>query len=299
MFAKALRRLPEKPAIPHNYYELEDKFCEVKVKNFVIKTRYKELGIGKPLVLVHGLMTSSYSWRYNIQELSKHFRVIVPDLVGCGLTDKPIEYSYTPYGVAEFLHAFLGAIGVSSAYVVGNSLGGLYVLAWANKYPSDFLGLIVEHSPGFFQFRLFALKLLLKIKSLVSRAQRLIHQNRMGFVAMSMHYEKDGILSIEEVREYASLFEDMQGTQVFFKILKESLDTGEMRRVRKDLAKTNFNFPTRLVFAVDDKLVPPKFGKKFARLLGVPIIWVRESSHFIHVDQPQRFHELVLEVFSE
>lgn len=269
----------------------------MRVGNFIIKTRYKELGTGTPLILVHGLMTSSYSWRYNIETLSKKFRVIVPDLVGSGMSDKPVEYNYTPYGVAEFLHAFINSIGIKSAYVVGNSLGGLYVLAWVSKYPEDFLGFIIEHSPGFFQFRLFALKILLKIKSLVVRVQRLIHRNRMGFVAMGMHYEKDGILSIEEVKEYASLLENMQGTQAFFKILEKSLDVREMRRVRKELAETNFNFPSRLVFAVDDRLVPPKFGKKFARLLGIPIIWVKESSHFIHVDQPEKFHEIVLEVF--
>jgi len=297
MFDRVLRRLPERAVVSHNYYEIEDKFCDVRVGDFIVRTRYKELGNGKPLVLVHGLMTSSYSWRYNIQPLSERFRVVVPDLVGSGDTDKPLNFDYTPDALAEFLHAFVETAGLGPSYVVGNSLGGLYVLSWAARYRDDFLGLIVEHSPGFFQLRIALLGLLLKVKPLVLRAQRLIHRHRTGFVAVGMHYEREGILSLEEVREYASPFDDMAGVEVFFRILRGSLNLREMRRLRRVLAEMTFDFPSRLVFAVEDRLVPPKFGKKFARLLGVPIIWVRDSSHFIHVDQPDRFHEIVLEVF--
>ena len=297
MFMRALRRLPEKSIWPHDYYEIEDKFCDVEVDGFRIRARYKEAGAGAPLVLVHGLMTSSYSWRYNIGPLSKRFRVIAPDLVGAGRTDKPLDFDYSLRGFAGFLHSFVHAIGVAPAYVVGNSLGGLYTLSWAAGYPEDFSGLIVEHCPGFFQFRLLLLGWLLRFGPLVRRARALIHRNRMGFVATGMHYRRDGILSLEEVREYSSLFDSPDGVDVFFNILRQSLDLKRMKELRRTLAGVRFDFPVRLLFSTEDKLVPPKFGKKFARLLGIPIIWVRDSSHFIHVDQPDRFHEIVLEVF--
>ena len=46
-------------------------------------------GDGPPLLLVHGLMTAGYSWRYVLDGLGEHFTLVIPDLVGSGDSDKP------------------------------------------------------------------------------------------------------------------------------------------------------------------------------------------------------------------
>ena len=54
-----------------------------------IRQHYLEAGSGPPVVLLHGFPETSYAWRYQIPPLSRHYRVIAPDLRGYGETDKP------------------------------------------------------------------------------------------------------------------------------------------------------------------------------------------------------------------
>ncbi|MBX3252386.1 MAG: hypothetical protein KF901_34750, partial [Myxococcales bacterium] len=77
--------LPAKGPHPHPYYSIEDAFISVSFTDAVgdtrrIGVRHKVTGEGPPLVLVHGLMTSSYSWRYVLEALGRRYRVFAPDL---------------------------------------------------------------------------------------------------------------------------------------------------------------------------------------------------------------------------
>ncbi|MDP2993175.1 MAG: alpha/beta fold hydrolase [Deltaproteobacteria bacterium] len=60
-----------------------------------VNTHYIRKGNGKPLVLIHGIFSSSCVWRKNIDELSKHFDVIAVDLKGYGYSDKPADGKYS------------------------------------------------------------------------------------------------------------------------------------------------------------------------------------------------------------
>ncbi|MCL4535049.1 MAG: alpha/beta fold hydrolase [Bacteroidetes bacterium] len=98
------------------------------------RVRYWEAGSGPPVLLVHGLGTAAELWQMSIGPLSERFRVLVPDLPGFGLTDKP-DGGYTLARGIHFLAEFLAERGASRASVVGNSMGGLLAA-----------GLALEHS---------------------------------------------------------------------------------------------------------------------------------------------------------
>ena len=71
-----------------------------------LRIHYKAYGSGPPLLLVHGLMTSSYSWRYLLDELGGRFRLVVPDLPGCGRSAKPVDRPYQPAALATWIGEF-------------------------------------------------------------------------------------------------------------------------------------------------------------------------------------------------
>jgi len=60
-----------------------------------VNTHYIRKGRGKPLVLIHGIFSSSFVWHKNIDELSQHFDVIDVDLKGYGYSDKPADGRYS------------------------------------------------------------------------------------------------------------------------------------------------------------------------------------------------------------
>src|SRR5689334_747771 len=107
--------LPATGPWPHPYYELPDAYVEVAFTDAEgtarrVRARHKTVGDGPPLVLVHGLMTSSYSWRYVIEKLARGYRVFTPDLVGSGKTDKPSDLVYSVENIARFLAAYVRAV---------------------------------------------------------------------------------------------------------------------------------------------------------------------------------------------
>ena len=88
------------------------------------KIRYLESGNSdNTLVLVHGLGASANRWEFVIPHFEKNYRVIVPDLIGFGYSDKPLV-DYTTDFFSEFLKKFLEKLDIKNPVLIGSSLGG-------------------------------------------------------------------------------------------------------------------------------------------------------------------------------
>lgn len=88
----------------------------------------EEAGRGRPVVLLHGLGASGYSWRRVAPILARHFRVISIDLRGHGRSDAPFDQAYAPTAQAELVRDAMRQLDLSRAIVVGHSFGGLVAL---------------------------------------------------------------------------------------------------------------------------------------------------------------------------
>ncbi len=103
-----------------------------------INIRYVEKGEGNPLVLVHGIPTSSFLWRDMIEELSAHGRVIAPDLPGFGFSAPPPNKDYTISNYARILASFLEALSIEKATLVCHDYGGPIALTYALRHPEKY-----------------------------------------------------------------------------------------------------------------------------------------------------------------
>jgi len=95
-------------------------------------------GQGYPLVLLHGLGASSFSWRDNIGVWSKHFRVLAPDLPGHGRTPAGAVPDFRLETLTRELVRLLDHLGIREAALAGNSFGGSLALLLAREYPERF-----------------------------------------------------------------------------------------------------------------------------------------------------------------
>lgn len=112
-----------------------------------IRTHYLEAGQGDPLVLVHGGGAGADSlgnWRECIPIFAERYRVIAPDMIGFGKTDKPSpdDYTYDQPGRNAHMADFLDAMGLSGVAYVGNSMGGATGIGLAVERP-DLVGQLV------------------------------------------------------------------------------------------------------------------------------------------------------------
>jgi len=116
-----------------------------------IELHYNEAGEGEVLVMLHGGGPGATGWsnfKQNLQTMSEHFRVLLIDQPGFGLSDKPDEYDlpFWKYS-SRAVKGLLDTLGIERAHFIGNSLGGGTTLQFALSYP-DTADRLILMGPG-------------------------------------------------------------------------------------------------------------------------------------------------------
>src|SRR5712691_7414369 len=98
--------------------------------------RYRELGAGEPIVLVHGLLANGELWRDVASRLARDFRVIVPDWpLGSHETPMDPGTDLSPLGLARIIADFLSELELENVTLVGNDTGGALCQLVAVHHP--------------------------------------------------------------------------------------------------------------------------------------------------------------------
>jgi haloalkane dehalogenase len=103
--------------------------------------RYVEVGVGDPIVLLHGNPTSSYLWRNVIPHVAGQSRCLAPDLVGMGDSGKSPGGNYRFVDHARYLDAWFEALGLSrNVVLVVHDWGSALGFHWARRHPERMKG---------------------------------------------------------------------------------------------------------------------------------------------------------------
>ena len=103
---------------------------------------YVEVGVGAPIVFLHGNPTSSYLWRNVIPQLEGTGRCLAPDLIGMGRSGKAPSGSYRFADHSRYLDAWFDALGVTNAALVVHDWGSALGFDWARRHPDRVRALI-------------------------------------------------------------------------------------------------------------------------------------------------------------
>jgi len=107
------------------------------------RVRFQRAGSGPALLLVHGLLGYSFSWRYTIPVLADYATVFALDLPGTGFSDAPREMNCSMRACAERLLRFMEAVGISDCDLLGTSHGGAVAILAASIAPERVRRLIL------------------------------------------------------------------------------------------------------------------------------------------------------------
>ena len=112
---------------------------------------YLDEGQGAPLVMVHGNPSWSYLYRNLARELSDTYRIIVPDHIGCGRSDKPADacYEYTLARRVADLDQLIDHLGLEQITLVVHDWGGMIGFTWAARHPERIARLVVLNTSAF------------------------------------------------------------------------------------------------------------------------------------------------------
>lgn len=116
-----------------------------------IRTNFHDVGKGSPVLMIHGSgpgVSAWANWRLNLPVLAQRARVIAPDMVGFGFSERPAGHRYTMDNWVAQALGVLDALDVERADVVGNSFGGALALALAIRHPRRVRRLVLMGSVG-------------------------------------------------------------------------------------------------------------------------------------------------------
>jgi 2-hydroxymuconate-semialdehyde hydrolase len=116
-----------------------------------ITTNVHVAGSGDAVLLLHGSgpgVTAWANWRLTIPRLAEQFRVVAPDIIGFGYTERPTSVSYDLRTWTEHAVGVLDALGIERAHVVGNSFGGSLAMSLAIHHPERVSRLVLMGAVG-------------------------------------------------------------------------------------------------------------------------------------------------------
>jgi len=106
-----------------------------------MKLNYKQLGIGEPLIILHGLFGSLDNWMTIAKKLSAYYEVFIVDARNHGQSPKSNEFNYE--AMADDLYTFLLDHQIVNPIILGHSMGGKTAMQFAMNYPTKIDKLVV------------------------------------------------------------------------------------------------------------------------------------------------------------
>jgi pimeloyl-ACP methyl ester carboxylesterase len=254
--------------------------------------RYLRAGTtGTPLLLLHGVGDNAFDWRWVMPALASTHRVYAPDLPGSGESARPLD-DYSPAFFTRFVAAFLDALGVDHAAVIGNSLGGLVGLRLALAEPQRVTALGLVSSGGLGREVTYALRSLAlpgygKLAVAWGKRRPGAAQRALGRAALVFARPRGAPREwIEEQYRLARLPGFLEAQLA---TLRAQVGLKGQREVLVDRL-AQLERPTMVVWGTRDRVLPYSQAKEaFSRLAEGYLELIPECGHLPQVEQPERF----------
>ncbi|HEX8747538.1 MAG TPA: alpha/beta hydrolase [Pyrinomonadaceae bacterium] len=258
--------------------------AEKEVRIYGQKIRYLEAGGGpQTVILLHGMGGNSANWTLNINALAAKYRVVVPDQIGFGQSDKPlINYRIGTY--VDFLDRLYSELKIERATLVGNSMGGWIAALYTIAHPERVERLVLVDAAGFAPPKDFDAKQLAALNP----------STREGIRALSalVFYNKQLYLS-EAAIDFTLTQRMGAGDGYTIQSLIESI---ARREDMLDGKLSAIKQPTLIIWGRHDGLTPLKeFGERFKReIRGSELIVFDECGHVPMVEKAAEFNAALL-----
>ena len=245
-------------------------------------------GVGRPVVLIHGLAASNYDWQYLTPELiGTGYQVIAPDLTGHGNSDKPQDPGCYTFSVLyqQFVDCMETYGGEGDLTLVGHSMGGLIALNYAIQNP-EFISKLILIDPYFDQKQLNSILRYINRKPyLYHRALR--HTPRW-LIQTLISLDVRGLLHFED-RTRKQIAEDYKRASPEIVYIP-----GTIPDISNNLK--HIKSPTLVIWGTNDATLNPKsFPAIVESLPNGQGKAIEGTGHQPHLAQPEIFNRLVLE----
>ncbi len=242
---------------------------------------YVDQGSGDPIILIHGIPTWGYLWHRLLPVLSDRHRLLVPDLLGFGFSDKSDRFDRSIHAQACMVEQWMDALGIASATVIAHDIGGGVALRLATGSPERVSKLCLINNVCYDSWPIEAMLQMghpeTRRKVAAPTLLMLLRQAlKQGFHSTP----DDGLLS--------GLLAPYTTEVGKLSLIRNAaaLNTNLTTELTPLLAR--MNIPTLILWGEDDVFQAVRFGERLAwDIPQARLIRIKEGRHFVMFDQPQ------------
>lgn len=253
---------------------------------------YEEYGEGVPVVFIHGIAATSFSWRPVAQMLSDGYHSVCFDLMGFGDSDKPRRETYTYWRQAELILKAIDRLGLVRPALAGHSMGGGVCLAMIFKLGAEHRDKIArlalvdtvcypQKIPSFIRF--------LRIPVLPELVLKIFP------VRWGMEYSArticDGPMKRESVEEYTRALQ-AEGAHA-------ALIASGRNIIPRDIESftsrySEITIPTQIIWGEHDRIIPLDLGRRLAyQIKASDFCIVENTGHCPQEERPEEVAKLI------
>ncbi|MDE0514197.1 MAG: alpha/beta hydrolase [Gammaproteobacteria bacterium] len=252
-----------------------------------ITTNYHDQGAGDSVLLLHGSgpgVSAWANWRLVIPSLAKNFRVLAPDIVGFGFTERPDGISYDMETWLKHALDFLDAMEIDRAHVIGNSFGGSLAVVLAIQAPERVSRLVLMGSVGL-EFELTeGLDLTWGYTPSLDNMRRLL-----DLFAYNRELVTD---ELAQLRYEASL---RPGVQESYAAMFPAPRQDGIRKICSAEADVkNIKHETLIIHGRDDRIIPVSVSEHLSMCIKNSQLHIfGNCGHWTQIEHNRRFNQLV------
>lgn len=247
-----------------------------------------DTGSGPPLLLIHGLGCSSFTWRKIVPDLAKDHRVITLDLKGFGKSAKPDDGAYSAEDQAALVAKFIQKNALKNLTIIGHSFGGTVALRTALRKdmqgPAIIKRLVIISAPALPGSVARHLKLI-ELPAVPDAIAETLSPN--AWARMLLANAVSGRMKVTDaaVEGYAAPYREKGAVAAFIATARSIV--GEKGRRAMAARYQKLKTPSLLVWCNRDPIVPLRSGRKLRKTLPKSrLVIFRGCQHFPQEERP-------------
>jgi pimeloyl-ACP methyl ester carboxylesterase len=249
---------------------------------------YVHGGSGPPLILLHGGGTWLYTFRQNMDALSRHFSVYALDLPGHGHTktlDSTIKYDVAT--ICRALVDFMDRLGIAKSHFTGHSWGGGWSIFFADQHPHRLEKLVLINSSGMHRH-----------EHVMWEFMKIPYVGEFLFKFINAHAIRKGLED--------SFYEKSYVTREMIQNIHDPLRHREKRKAQLSYSRnvdwrkaqdalSRISKPTLIIWGRHDRYIDVKYGRRMADLMpNAKLVVLENCGHSSHEECPETVNRLII-----
>ena len=252
-----------------------------------MKLFFRELGQGKPIIILHGLFGSSDNWLTQAKLLAPHYKIFSVDQRNHGQSPHSDDFDYA--SMVGDLNEFIQDQKISDPVIIGHSMGGKTAMNFALAHPDEISKLIVvDISPRVYNLEHYTIVEGLKA---------------IPIDKLSSRNEADDVLSQfvpePDVRQFLLKNLQRKNTGGFSWKINLPVIANKLSNVGVDLQFSGqYDKPTLFIRGAKSKYVRDEDWERITEIFPTAQLETMNTGHWVQAEKPQEFAELVMQWLS-